>query len=98
VDAWGVARGPPGGPLCKVLETGSKEIFRNLRSKKKFGGGADPRTGGINPSEIGGICSADGARKHRIEEDGICLKTTEISRVKKKFWRRLAAKRRGRAA
>jgi len=40
-----IARGPPAGPLCKVLETGSKEIFRNLRSKKNFGEGLTRKWG-----------------------------------------------------
>jgi len=83
VVGWGVARGPRGGPLCKVLETGRKEIFRNLQSKKKFWGGADPQTVGGNPSEIGGICSPGGGLKYRIETDGNGSKTMEISRVKK---------------
>ena len=79
MDAWGTARGPPGGPLCKGIGPDLLKNFFYLRPKKIFGGGADPQTGGGNPSEIGGISSAGGALQDCIETDAANSKTTEIS-------------------
>jgi len=94
--ACGIARRPPGGPLSKVL--GHSLLKKNFIYNRKNGGGAGPQTGGGSPSETWGICSAGVALHYRIETDGNGSKMTEISRVQSNFWRRLAAKRRGRAA
>ena len=82
MDAWGTARGPPGRLLCKGLGPDLLKKICYLRPKKISWGGADPQTGGGNPSEIGGICSAGGALQDCIETDAADSKTTEISGVK----------------
>jgi len=46
-------RGPPGGPLCKVLGPNSWQKFFYLRSKKKFCGGSDPQMGEETPRREG---------------------------------------------
>ena len=93
----GLARGPPAGPLCKVLGTESWPKFFYLRSKKNFWDGLTPQLGAETPRRYGEFVALG---EYYISCKNYCnrFKNDRDIDVQKKFWRRLAAKRRGGAA